>query len=141
MSRRPKLTKAKKRRRRQQRPATRPPQLDAVQDIIEGIMCSRTSADDYAGMCDARIADLDPDLDLAEIAATLWRGREGPAQPLSVALADLATECQRHRDALVEIARRLELLAADESLHDHLDPKAIDPDIVTRMLLAGQQPD
>lgn len=129
MSRGRKPTKAEKRRRRQPRPASPPD--DAVEDLIEGIACSRAAADDYAGMCDARIADLDPDLALADLAATLWRGRESP---LSTALAELAAECQRHRDVLVALAQRFDVLATADSLHDHLDASAIDPEVILRML-------
>lgn len=127
MSRGRKLTKAEKRRRRLLAGKTTR-RRETTEGILDDLVCSHATAVNAAGLCDARLADLEVDLTLAHLAAALWRGREGKAQSLGSALVDLSVECQRHRDALVEILDRLDPLASDEFLHDHLDPAAVTPE-------------
>jgi len=129
MSRGRKLTKAEKRRRRQTATIHEPDRelADQGAELLEDLVCSHATAVNAAGLCDARLADLDVDLTFAKLAASLWRATEGKAGMLSGALADLAAENERHRVALEEIAQRLDVLATDESLHDHLAPSVVGP--------------
>ena len=141
MSRGRKLTKTDKRRRRESRDrAQRQDQVleDFVEDTVGRFTCSTETAGDFAFHCHERAEELDAHLVLARLAHEIWNDK--PQVALAAALADLASEEQRHRDALAELGRRFDSLA-DEQSHHHLDPRdAYRPLIRERLLPADPQP-
>jgi hypothetical protein len=140
MSRGKKLTKAEKRQRREGR--DRGQQQDSefddfVQDTAARFTCSTETAADFAFHCQSRGTDLDVDLELARLAQEIWQDKSQPS--LATALADLANEEQRHRDALVALGQRFDSLANEQS-HQHLDPVE-DYRVLIRQRILSEQPD
>jgi hypothetical protein len=141
MSRGKKLTKAEKRRRKKIRDRDQDRDQgfeNFVQDTTARFTCSTETAGDFASHCHERAGDLVVDLNLARVAHEIWHDKSQPS--LVAALADLATEEKRHRDALTELARRFDVIA-DERSHHHLDPPdAYRPLIRERLLSEDPQP-
>lgn len=141
MSRGKKLTKADKRRRRESRDQAQRQTAaldDFVEDTVGRFTCSTEIAGDFAFHCHDRADELDDDLVLARLAHEIWHDK--PQVPLALALADLAAEEQRHRDALAELARRFDSLAGEQS-HHHLDPRdAYRPLVRERLLSDDRRP-
>jgi hypothetical protein len=118
MSRGKKLTKAEKRRRQEIRDRDQGFE-NFIQDTAARFTCATETAGDFGFHCHQRADELVVDVNLARVAHEIWHDKSQPA--LVAALADLATEEQRHRDALAELSRRFETIAAEQS-HIHLDP-------------------
>jgi hypothetical protein len=78
--------------------------------------------------------ELELDLPFLHLALEIWR--ESPQAPpaLVAALEALLTERLRHQQAIHQIRQRLEALAADPSLHIHLDPSDAYRDLVRNRL-------
>jgi hypothetical protein len=140
MSRGRKLTKAEKRRRRGRRDSEQHRDTDFddfVQDTAARFTCSTETAADFAFHCQGRANDLDVDLALARLAQEIWQDKSQPS--LVAALADLAAEEQRHRDALAALGRRFDSLASEQG-HHHLDPPE-DYRLLIRQRILSEQPD
>jgi hypothetical protein len=143
MSRGRKLTKAEKRQRRERRERRDGEQHqdsdfdDFVQDTAARFTCSTETAADFAFHCQSRGTDLDVDLALARLAQEIWQDKSQAS--LVAALADLASEEQRHRDALVALGQRFDALANEQN-HQHLDPPE-DYRLLIRQRILSEQPD
>jgi hypothetical protein len=97
-------------------------QDDVVKDSAATLTCAAETAGDFAYQCTYQQEELDFDLPFLHLALEIWR--ESPLAPPSLlaALDELLTEQLRHRETLIRIGLKLEQLAADPSLHIHLDP-------------------
>jgi hypothetical protein len=97
-------------------------QDDVVKHSAATLSCAAETAGDFAYQCTHQQEELNFDLPYLHLALEIWR--ESPLAPplLLAALDELLTEQLRHRDTLIRFAQQLERLAADPSLHIHLDP-------------------
>jgi len=97
-------------------------QDDVVKDSAATLTCAGETAGDFAYQCTHQQQELDFDLPFLHLALEIWR--ESPLAPPSLlaALDELLIEQLRHRETLIRIGLTLEQLAADPSLHIHLDP-------------------
>jgi hypothetical protein len=138
MSRGRKLTKVEKRERRERRDRNQQEDQafdDLVQDTVGRFTCSTEIAGDFAYRCHDRAADLDLDLTLTQLGQEIWQ--DTPQTILVAALAELAAEEQRHRDALADLGRRFDSLAEQQN-HQHLDPPDAYRHLVRKRLLPDQ---
>jgi hypothetical protein len=106
--------------RRRQREKLR--QDNVVKDSAATLSCAAETAGDFAYQCTHHQEQLDIDLSFLQLALEIWR--EAPQAPPSLlaALDELLTELLHHRETLIRLGQHLEQLAADPSLHIHLDP-------------------
>ena len=97
-------------------------QDDVVKDSAATLTCAAETAGDFAYQCTHQQEELDFDLPYLHLALEIWR--ESPQAPPSLlaALDELLTELLRHRETLTRMALTFEQLAADPTLHIHLDP-------------------
>ena len=97
-------------------------QDDVVKDSAATLTCAAETAGDFAYQCTHQQEELDFDLPYLHLALEIWR--ESPQAPPSLlaALDELLTELLRHRETLTRLALTFEQLAADPTLHIHLDP-------------------
>jgi hypothetical protein len=97
-------------------------QDDVVKDSTATLTCAAETAGDFAYQCTHQQEELDFDLPYLHLALEIWR--ESPLAPPSLlaALDELLTEELRHREILIRLAQQFERLAADPSLHIHLEP-------------------
>jgi hypothetical protein len=97
-------------------------QDDVVKDSAATLTCAAETAGDFAYQCTHHQEELDFDLPYLHLALEIWR--ESPQAPPSLlaALDELLTVQLRHRETLIRLAQQFEQLAADPSLHIHLDP-------------------
>jgi hypothetical protein len=97
-------------------------QDDVVKDSAATLSCAAETAGDFAYQCTHLQEELDFDLPFLHLALEIWR--ESPQAPPSLlaALDALLAEQVRHRETLIRMAQQFEQLAADPSLHIHLDP-------------------
>jgi hypothetical protein len=93
-----------------------------VNDSAATLSCAAEAAGDFAYQCTHQQEELDFDLPYLHLALEIWR--ESPQAPPSLlaALDELLTVQLRHRETLIRLAQQFEQLAADPSLHIHLDP-------------------
>jgi hypothetical protein len=94
-------------------------QDNVVNDSAATLTCAAETAGDFAYQCTHQQQELDFDLPYLRLALEIWR--ESPLAPPSLlaALDEMLTVQLRHRATLVRLAQQL---AADPSLHIHLDP-------------------
>lgn len=109
-------------------------QNDVVQHSVATLTCALETASDFAYQCTHVQEELELDLPFLHLALEIWR--ESPQAPpaLVAALEELLTEQLRHQEVLNRIGQRLEVLAADPSLHIHLDPPDAYRDLVRNRL-------
>jgi hypothetical protein len=107
---------------RWQRQLEKKRQDDVVKDSAATLTCAAETAGDFAYQCTHQQEELDFDLPFLHLALEIWR--ESPQAPPSLlaALDALLAEQVRHRETLIRMAQQFEQLAADPSLHIHLDP-------------------
>ncbi len=110
-----------KRQRRQQH--ERQQEHNVVEHSAATLSCAAATAADFAGQCTQDLEDLDRDLPYLRLALEIWREQpQSTTEALLAALEELLSERLRHQQALNQIGQQLEHLAADPSLHIHLDP-------------------
>jgi len=97
-------------------------QDDVVKDSAATLTCAAETAGDFAYQCTHQQEELDFDLPFLNLALEIWRVSPKAPPSLLAALDELLTEQLRHRETLIRIGQHLEQLAADPSLHIHLDP-------------------
>lgn len=97
-------------------------QDEVVKDSAATLSCAAETAGDFAYQCTHQLEEMNFDLDFLRLALEIWQ--ESPLAPpsLRTALDELLTEQLRHRETLIRMAQQFEQLAADPSLHIHLDP-------------------
>jgi hypothetical protein len=107
---------------RWQRQLEKKRQDNVVKDSAASLTCAADAAGDFAYQCNHQQEELDFDLPYLNLALEIWR--ESPQAPpaLLAALDELLTELLRHRETLTRMALTFEQLAADPTLHIHLDP-------------------
>lgn len=115
-----KLSREDKRWRREQRDHQR--QQDVVQHSAATLTCAAETAGDFAGQCAHDQEELELDLPFLRLALEIWRENPQSTQVLVAALEELLNERLRQQEALNRIGQQLQHLAADPSLHIHLEP-------------------
>lgn len=91
-----------------------------VEDMASRFSCSSGVANDFAGQCEERIADLDFDLICSELARGFWTDPPEPARPVVDVLHELEAERRRHLAALTQLRERLLALTKGAAAHHHL---------------------
>jgi hypothetical protein len=87
------------------------------------LTCAAETAADFAWLCTEAQEELELDLPYLRLAFEIWGAHHQSATEALVATLDeLLSERLRHQQALQRIAQQLQHLAADPSLHIHLDP-------------------
>jgi hypothetical protein len=106
--------------RRRQREKQR--QDNVVMDSAATLSCAAETAGDFAYVCTHQQEELTSDLPYLRLALEIWQESLKAPPSLLAALEELLTEQLRHQQILIRLAQQLEQLAADPSLHIHLDP-------------------
>lgn len=120
MTRRKKNTRADKRARHAQEQRR---QQDVVQDSAATLTCASETAADFTWLCTEAQEELQLDLPYLRLALEIWGAHHQSATDALVATLDeLLSERLRHQQALQRIGQHLQHLAADPSLHIHLNP-------------------
>lgn len=119
------LTKAEKERRREQREEKE--LANVVTDMTARFTCLVELARDFGGQCEAHLQDLDFDLASMRLAAEFWADRPGPPQQAVDLLAALATEHQRHRDAIADLAGRFTAFIDSQADLEHVHLRPTEP--------------
>jgi len=115
--------KIKKHKRERREQHEREQENNVVQHSAAILSCATETAADFAGQCTQDREDLDLDLPYLRLALDIWREQpQAPTAALLAALEALLSERLRHQQALTQIAQQLQHLAAEPSLHIHLDP-------------------
>ena len=107
---------------RWRRQAEQKRQNDVIQDSAATLSCAAETAGDFAYQCAHQQEEMDFDLSFLRLALEIWHEHPQAAPALLGALEELLTEQVRHHEALARIGQQFEQLAADPSLHIHLDP-------------------
>ena len=97
-------------------------QQDVVQHSAATLTCAAETAADFAGQCAHDQEEVELDLPFLRLALEIWREHPQSTQPLVAALEELLNERLRQQEALNRIGQQLQHLAADPSLHIHLEP-------------------
>jgi hypothetical protein len=97
-------------------------QNDVAQDSAATLTCAAETAGDFAYQCAHEQEEQAFDLSFLRLALEIWREHPQAAPPVLAALEELLTEQLRHQQVLARLGQRFEDLAADPSLHIHLDP-------------------
>jgi hypothetical protein len=114
-----KLSREEKRWRREQRHKQ---QDDVVHHSAATLTCASETAGDFADQCAHQQEELELDLPFLRLALEIWREHPQSTEELVTALEELLSERVRHIEALNRIGQQLQPLAADRSLHIHLEP-------------------
>lgn len=122
MARRPKPAKTFQQRQTEKRKREDLEEQDRaiVEDTAARFTCSNQLAADFAQQCENRIEELDYDLALSELAASLWAASPHATQPVVAVLADIEAERRRYQAALLELRARLLPLTGEHGPHYHL---------------------
>jgi hypothetical protein len=94
---------------------------ELVRDTAGVFTCDVETAEDCACECERRLEDVDSDLNYRRVAHEIWREHSSRAEALVIAMADLITENERHREAMASLIERFEVLAKQRASHEHLD--------------------
>jgi hypothetical protein len=97
-------------------------QNDVVQHSVATLTCAAETAGDFTYQCTHTQEEVELDLPFLRLALEIWREHPQAPAALVAGLEELLTEQLRHQEMLHRIGQRLEALAADPSLHIHLDP-------------------
>jgi hypothetical protein len=98
-------------------------QQDVIQHSAATLTCASETAADFGWLCTEAQEELGLDLPYLRLALEIWGAHHQSATDALVATLDeLLSERVRHQQALQRIALHLQHLAADPSLHIHLDP-------------------
>lgn len=97
-------------------------QNDVIQDSAATLSCAAETAGDFAYQCAHQQEEMDFDLSFLRLALEIWHEHPQAAPPLLASLEELLIEQERHHQALARLGQQFEQLAADTSLHIHLDP-------------------
>lgn len=136
-----KQRREEKRFRRQQRDRQRQEQDNVVLDSAATLTCAAETAADFAGQCAHQEEELQLDLSFLSLALEIWGEQPQPStQPLLDALEELRQERQRHMQTLKALGAQLEKLAADPSMHIHLDPIERYQQLVRDRLFSSTEP-
>jgi hypothetical protein len=115
--------KIKKQKREQREQHEREQENNIVAHSAATLSCAAETAADFAGQCTQDLEDLHLDLPYLRLALEIWREQpQSTTAALLAALEALLSERLRQQQALTQIGQQLEQLAADPSLHIHLDP-------------------
>jgi len=106
---------------RWRRQAEQKRQNDVVQDSAATLSCAAETAGDFAYQCAHEQEEQAFDLPFLRLAIEIWREHPEAAPAVLTALEELLAEQLRHQEALTRLEQRFETLAADPSLHIHLD--------------------
>lgn len=109
-------------------------QNDVVQHSVATLTCAVETAGDFAYLCTHAQEEIEIDLPFLRLALEIWREHPQAPPALIAALEALLAEQLRHQEVLHPIRQRLEALAADPSLHIHLDPRDAYRDLVRNRL-------
>jgi hypothetical protein len=119
-----------------QRSKTEAQKLDElVRDTAGVFTCDVETAEDCACECERRLEDVDSDLNYRRVAHEIWKERSDRAEALAAAMAELISENERHRQAIIELFQRFEILAKRES-HEHIGAPEDYIDLVRSRLFA-----
>jgi hypothetical protein len=114
--------KRKREDKRSRREQQQQQQDDVVQHSAATLTCAAETAGDFGDQCAHDQEELALDLPFLRLALEIWREHPAPTQPLVAALEELLSERVRYQQALERIGQQLQHLAADPSLHIHLEP-------------------
>jgi hypothetical protein len=95
---------------------------DIVEDSAAVLTCATEAADEFVGVCDRYLEELEFDLPYLGVAIEIWAGHPELAQPLRRSLQQLQQLMTSQEAALKDVKHELERLAADPAPHVHLDP-------------------
>lgn len=122
---------------RWRRQAEQKRQNDVVQDSAATLTCAAETAGDFAYQCAHEQEERAFDLSFLRLALEIWHEHPETAPAVLAALEELLTEHLRHQEVLACLGQRFEDLAADPSLHIHLDPIERYRDLVRTRLFSG----
>jgi hypothetical protein len=122
---------------RWRRQAEQKRQNDVVQDSAATLTCAAETAGDFAYQCVHEQEERAFDLSFLRLAIEIWREHPDAAPTVLAALEELLAEHLRHQEVLTRLEQRFETLAADPSLHVHLDPIEHYRDLVRTRLFSG----
>jgi hypothetical protein len=101
-------------------------QLKLENDLVEHsaavLTCATEAADEFVGVCDRCIEELELDLPYLQVALEIWAEHPEFAQPLRHSMQQLLLVLTGQYKALKDIRQELQRLAADPAPHVHLDP-------------------
>ena len=95
---------------------------DVAQHSAAIFSCATKTADEFAGVCDRHLEELELDLPYLRLALEIWAEHPDLAQPLRSALEELLQALASQHQILKNINQRLQRLATDSAPHIHLDP-------------------
>lgn len=95
---------------------------DVVEHSAAVLSCATEAADEFVGVCERSLENLEVDLPYLRLALEIWAEHPELAQPLRHSLEELLQALTVHDKSLKDIKQKLERLAADPSPHIHLDP-------------------
>lgn len=101
------------------------------QQLTEELLCSASSVDGVANICDTRLGDVEADAHIAQLFADFWGEQAGPAAAVAGPMVELVSELKRHKQVLADLLGRLDHMGGDEALHQDIEPT---PEVMERIL-------
>jgi hypothetical protein len=95
---------------------------DVAQDHAAVLTCSSKAAAEFIVIGEHYLKDLELDIPYLQVALEIWAEHPELAKPLRGSLEELLQALITHCQALKEINKKFERLAADPGPHIHLDP-------------------
>ena len=101
----------------------RRPKADSYQrQLTEELLCSSSSLDAAANICETRLDDVSADAAIAQLFADFWGEQAGPAAAVAGPMNELVSELKRHKQVLADLLGRLDHMGEDEALHEDVEP-------------------